>query len=241
LQKLTFFTSASFGQGMATTVEQSSMIDQSPAALPAAPATEASWIQNPMNRALVAAGVVALLGVGSWVAISSGKRKEEFAAQQLSTARAAYETGNLPLASTELQKVITTFKGTAAASEATITLNQVRLANNQAPIAAENLKAFIATSPEAAVKAQAYGLLGVALENSNKPLDAAEAYRSASSNATAEFLKAEYLLGAGRAYRTAGKPVDAERTYRELLDKFPKAPSATEAEVRLGELTKGKI
>lgn len=224
---------------MATTVEQTTAMDQKLDA-PRAPKA-ASWLASPINLAIAGVGVVAVVAVIAWATVSSGKRKEQFAARQLSAARQAYESGNLPLASTELQKVIQTYKGTAAANEAIITLNQVRLANNQAALAVENLKSFIASSPEANVLAQAYGLLGVAYENSAKPADAADAYRAASSAATQEFLKAEYLIGAARGYRDAGKPADAERTYRELLEKYPKAPSATEADVRLSEMTKGKI
>lgn len=224
---------------MATTVEQTTVMDQKIDALRAPKA--AGWLSSPINRAIAGVGVVAVIAVLAWAAVSSGKRKEEFAARQLSSARAAYESGNLPLASTELQKVIQTYKGTAAANEAVVTLNQVRLANNQAALAVENLKSFIASSPEPTVLAQAYGLLGVAYENSAKPADAADAYRAASAAAKQDFLKAEYLIGAARAYRVAGKPADAERTYRELLEKYPKSPAATEADVRLSELTKGKI
>ncbi len=39
--------------------------------------------------------------------------------------------GNVPLASSELQKVIGTCKGTAAASEAVLALNQIRSHNGQ--------------------------------------------------------------------------------------------------------------
>jgi len=57
------------------------------------------------------------VGLIAWLLMTSARRKEEFAARSLNQARAAAEAGNLPLASSELQKLIQTYKGTDAASE----------------------------------------------------------------------------------------------------------------------------
>jgi TolA-binding protein len=46
---------------------------------------------------------------------------------------------------------------------------------------------------------------------------------------------------AGRAYREAGKTQAAEAAYREVIQKYPKSSSMTEAQVRLAELTDGKM
>jgi predicted negative regulator of RcsB-dependent stress response len=60
--------------------------------------------------------ILAVLVLAAWFVVASGKRKEQFAARSLNQARAAAEAGNLPLASSELQKLISTYKGTDAAS-----------------------------------------------------------------------------------------------------------------------------
>ena len=98
-----------------------------------ATATPTPWYRD--RRRLIGAVVLAvlLLGVGAWVVKSSERRKEEFAARSLNQARAAAEAGNLPLASSELQRLIETYRGTDAATEAVITLNQVRMAVSQMP------------------------------------------------------------------------------------------------------------
>lgn len=184
---------------------------------------------------------VLLLGVVAWVIISSERRKEDFAARSLNQARAAAEAGNLPLASSELQRLIDTYGGTDAATEAVITLNQVRLINGQGELAAVGLREFIDGDPPAKYLAPAYGLLGTALENSKRPGEAAEAYRNASKAADIEYLKARYLIDAGRAFQAAGKPAEAQRAYRAIIDSFPEASSVTEAKVRLAELTDGKM
>ncbi len=104
-----------------------------------------------------------------------------------------------------------------------------------------NLREFLAKNPKPEFAAPAYGLLGAALENAHKWPDAGEAYASASQAADLDYLKARYLVEAGRAYREAGKLKEAEAAYREVIQKYPKTSSLTEARVRLAELTDGKM
>lgn len=203
--------------------------------------TATPWYRD-RNRQLMAGGiVVAVAALLVWFVVTSNQRKEEFAARSLSQARSTAESGNLPLASSELQKLIQTYKGTDAASEAIITLNQVRLVNGQGELAAVGLRDFLATKPDQKYQAPANGLLGAALENSRKWGDAAAAFMQASATADVEYLKARYLLDAGRAYDEAGKRAEAASAYRTIVTKYPKSAVMTEAQVRLAELTGGKM
>jgi outer membrane protein assembly factor BamD (BamD/ComL family) len=189
----------------------------------------------------VGLGILAVLALAAWFVMASGRRKEEFAARSLNQARAAAEAGNLPLASSELQRLISAYKGTDAASEAVITLNQVRMVNGQSELAAVGLKEFLAGKPEPQYVPPATGLLAAALENSKRWVEAANAYTQASNAADVDYLKAKYLVDAGRAFREGGKPEEAAKAYRTVIQKFPKTPSVTEAEVRLAEVTDGKM
>lgn len=201
----------------------------------------APWYRD-RNRLLVAGAIAAaVVAAVAWFVVTSGKRKEEFASRSLSQARATAEAGNLPLASSELQKLIQTYKGTDAASEAVITLNQVRLVNGQGELAAVGLRDFLATNPAKKYIAPANGLLGASLENSHKWADAGDAFLRASEAADVPYLKAQYLVSAGRAYTEAGKKDEAAAAYRAVVEKFPKSSSMTEAQVRLAELTGGKM
>ena len=206
---------------------------------PAKPAPMSAWLQNPRILGGLLGGI-AVIAAAVWFVNSSSTRKEEFAARALQNARQAAESGNLPLAASELQKVSQTYKGTRAASEAVLSLNQVRLLNNQAELAVVGLREFAATNPTGYV-AQTQALLGVALENTRKPADAAAAYLAAANAAEVDFLKAQYLIDAGRAWTQAGKPDEAAKAYRELIAKYEKTPALTEAKVRLAELTKGQL
>jgi predicted negative regulator of RcsB-dependent stress response len=201
----------------------------------------APWYRDRTRLIVWAAIAVLLVAVVGWVLWSSERRKEEFAARSLNQARTAAEAGNLPLASSELQRLIETYRGTDAATEAVITLNQVRMVNGQSELAAVGLRDFLAKKPPRKYLAPANGLLGTALENSKRPAEAAAAFANASKSADLDYLKARYLIDAGRAYRAAGKTKEAETAYREVLEKHPKSSSFTEAQVRLAELTDGKM
>jgi outer membrane protein assembly factor BamD (BamD/ComL family) len=185
--------------------------------------------------------VAVLVALAGWFVAASGKRKEQFASRSLNQARAAAEAGNLPLASSELQKLMTAYAGTDAAREAVITLNQIRMVNGQSELAAVGLREFIATRPPVQYVTPAYGLLAAALENSKRWAEAGEAYSQASSTAQVDYLKAQYLVDAGRAYREGGKTQEAAKAYRTVVEKYPESPSFTEAQVRLAEITDGKM
>ena len=220
---------------MATTVEPTTRERTSAAA------ASTPWYRD-RNRQLAAiAGALVLAALIGWFTVTSGRRKQEFAARSLNQARAAAEAGNLPLASSELQKLIQTYQGTDAAREAVITLNQVRMVNGQSELAAVGLRDFLATKPAARYAAPASGLLGAALENSGKWADAGDAFTNASRAADVDYLRARYLVDAARAYREGGKTQQALAAYREIIQKYPKTSSFTEAQVRLAEMTDGKM
>lgn len=217
---------------MATTVEPSASTSTPPRAAP--------WYRD-QRRLLITGGVgLALAGAVTYFVIESAERKEEFAARTLGQAQAAADAGNLPLASSELQKVIGTYKGTEAASEAVLTLNQIRLHNEQSELAVTNLREFLAGKPEPRYAVPAAGLLGAALESAKRWGEAGDAYTQAAEKAELDHLKAAYLTSAGRAYRTGGMTDKAIKAYRTILERYAKTPSLVEAQLRLAELTDGK-
>jgi outer membrane protein assembly factor BamD (BamD/ComL family) len=221
---------------MAITTVETKTSEQPPVVAASQP-----WYRDRQRYLLAALVILAAVAIVGWFVLASGKRKEQFAARSLNQARAAAEAGNLPLASSELQRLITTYKGTDAASEAVLTLNQVRMVNGQSELAAVGLREFLASKPATKYVAPANGLLGAALENSKRWAEAAAAYTQASNAAEVPYLKATYLVDAGRAYRQGGRTQDAARSYRTVLEKYPDSPSFTEAQVRLAELTSGKM
>jgi predicted negative regulator of RcsB-dependent stress response len=197
------------------------------------------WLSSKRNRLIATGGAVVVIGLITALVILSGQRKEAFAIRALDQARGVAESGNLPLAASELQRVIDTYGGTRGAQEAVITLNQVRLVNGQHELAAVGLQKFLDSGADQQYRAPAYGLLGRALENASRPAEAAEAYSNASAAASTDYIRAEMLLDAGRAYRDAGETDKAIASYRKVTTDLKETPFKTEAEVRLAELTKG--
>jgi len=194
------------------------------------------------RKVLTGAGVaLALLVLVGWFMVESGRRREAAASGLLESAWSLQDQGNLPQASTELQRVIDSYGGTDAAMQATLALNQVRLESGQAQIAADALRAFVAGNPAAEYAAAAHRLLGVALENLGQPAEAAAAYQAAATAALTGPLKAEALLSAARAWRSAGNSEEALRALRTILTDHKDEAVAAEATVRLAELTKGAM
>ncbi|MFI5279123.1 MAG: tetratricopeptide repeat protein [Gemmatimonadales bacterium] len=194
------------------------------------------WIRDNGRTALITAGLVAAAAVGTWLYIASQNRKEEFASQALMQARSEAESGNLPLAATDLTRLAERFGGTNSADQAVILLNQTRLLQGQRDIAINALRQFVSGRHSDYVKASAYALMAGALEDAGKSREAAEAFHQASQNARLDFLKAQYLIDAGRAFTAARDTTAAKTAYGEVLSKYGRLDQAAEARVRMAEI-----
>src|SRR5437867_1505236 len=188
----------------------------------------ASWIGT-----IVALGAVLFI----WT-LSTKRRAEEIASRNLAGARFAFDNQNLPLAASELAKVVEDYSGTNAAQEGRLLLANVRLLQGQPSQAVAVLKDYAGGAGKP-YRAQAYSLLGAAYENMGRTREAGEAYEKGSAAAGLDFLKAQLLADAGRAWTTAGDTARAVADYRRIVQEFPKEAAAAEAKVRLAELTKG--
>jgi tetratricopeptide (TPR) repeat protein len=197
----------------------------------------ADWAERHRKLLLGVGGVLVVAALGAWLLSTTAKRKEAFAGQQLSQARAIAESGDLPRAAAEFQRISESFRGTDAGQFAVVGLNQVRMISGQTELAVIGLREFLATGPEPRFSASAQALLGAALENSGKPQEAAAAYQAASDAADTPYLKADFLIQAGRAWGSAGDTAKAMAAYQRILDDFGEMPAVTEAKVRLSELT----
>jgi tetratricopeptide (TPR) repeat protein len=198
------------------------------------------WVKG-HRQASTWIGVVLAVGVGLFVwTMATNRRSEAVASRQLQSARFAYDNQNLPLAASELSRILENYSGTNAAAEARLLLGQVRLAQGQPQQTVELLRDF-APGAGAAFGAQAFGLLAAAYENVGKFKEAAEAYEAGVGRARLDFLKGQMLSDAGRAWTVAGDTAKAIAAYRRIVAQLPKSTSVTEAKVRLGELTKGAL
>ena len=224
---------------MATTV-------QAPRGAVAAPppddAPALTWLVTWMKghrqvTGVLLAAVVVGGGLLWWNAISRS-RTETMAGERLAQARLAFESRNYPLAGSELSQIVENYSGTRAAQEAELLLAEVRMSQGQGQQAIDLLARF-APSAGTHFRAQAYGLLGAGYENAGHFKEAAGAYELAARHAEYAFLRAQYLSDAGRTWVTAGDTAKALADYRTIASKMDSTASVAEAEVRIGELTRG--
>ncbi len=194
------------------------------------------WLQSHSREVLIGVGALASVVAVGFLVLSSARRKEAFASQRLTNARAAAEAGNLPLASSDLSQIAEQFAGTRSADEAAILLAQIRLVQGQTDVAVNALQQFVTGRRPDYTKASAYGLLGGGLENQGRFRDAGAAYRQASAHSELDFLKATYLIDAGRALTFAGDTAGARASYGEVLSRFGELDQAAEARVRMAEV-----
>ncbi|MEB3323616.1 MAG: tetratricopeptide repeat protein, partial [Synechococcaceae cyanobacterium] len=147
--------------------------------------------------------------------------------------------GNLPLASSDLSSIVSSFGGTAAGQEAQLLLGEVRLRQGQAALAVTELQRFVDGGPSLEYRAQAYDLLGVALEQTGQLMAAGSAFeRGADAAGQAQYglMSANMLLNAGRSYAAAGDTTAAIRALERVLADHEETTAASEAKLRLAEL-----
>ena len=198
----------------------------------------AEWIKGHRQAATYAGVVLALAaGLFGWNLLST-KTAERNAGSQLEQGRLALDSKNYPLAASVLAQVVENYSGTHAAQEGAILLAQVRLAQGQTQQAIDVLQRY-APNADRDFRAQAYGLLGAAYENALKPKDAATAYEQAAAAAQYPFLRAQFLADAGRAWIGAADTARALVAYRTIVQQLDSTSAVGEANVRIGELTKG--
>lgn len=223
---------------MATTVTTTAGQTATGKEAPSALTGLSGWLKG-HRRVTAYAGIAVLIAAGlyGW-SLLSAKTAERTAGRQLEQGRLALESKNYPLAASVLARVVENYSGTQAAEEGSILLAQARLAQNQYQQAIDVLTRY-APKADKYFRAQAYGLLGAAYENAQRWRDAAAAYQTASDAALYRFLRAQFLADAGRAWLAVGDTAKALDAYRTIAQKLDSTSAASEAKVRLGELTKG--
>ena len=192
------------------------------------------WFQ--VNSRIIggAAIVVAVAALGYWFYVRSQQIKTVNAERSLMQAEQSLQSGNTALASSDLQRVVSRYKGTAAGTEAAMLLAQT---NYNAGKYQEGIKALQDVSGKAGTsEAGVQSLIGDGYAQMNKPSDAAKAYEKAAAAAEFNTERAYYKAKAARSYVSAGNTAEAKRLWTELSTDEKAQSVAAEAKVRLAEL-----
>ena len=169
------------------------------------------WMKANMVPLAIGGLVVVVAVLGYAFFSRSSAIKEGRAEQALMSAGESYRSGNLPLAQSDLEKMIQRYKGTDAADQGALLLAQIHFDQGKV---ADGLKALEQAPSTGTAGAAAEALRAAALEAENKPAEAADKYLAAAQKA----------------------PAGATRIWEELA-KDQQSFYAAEARVRIGELT----
>ncbi len=193
-----------------------------------------TWLETYSRQLMY--GSIALLVVagGLWFYRQSNERQAESASMALSESQSAVAAGNLPLAQSDLEKLIQRYGGTDAGTQAHVLLAQVHFEKGEFQQGIEELKS-VTNAKDAYTAASAMNLMAAGLEQSGKFADAAATYEKAAAKSPYKVDHDVYMASAARALTTEGKVDDAKKIWSGLAKDDESAASA-EARVRLGEI-----
>jgi predicted negative regulator of RcsB-dependent stress response len=196
--------------------------------------TMTEWLMIHQREVAWSVVAIAIIVGGFWYYGRSQAIKAQRAEAAYFQARQSAAAGNLPLAVSDLQKVVSRYEGTSAGTQAALTLAQTFYDQKKFKEGVDVLKAAEAKAP-ADFKASVHVLEAAGYEELKNLVAAAEQYKLAAQVTRFPVDKSEYLASAARDYMAAGKTEEAKAIWTDLV-KDETAPTAAEARVRLGEL-----
>ena len=196
--------------------------------------TMTEWFMLHQRDVAWAVVALAIIVGGYWYYERSQSIKAQRAETAYFQARQSAAAGNLPLAVSDLQKVVSRYEGTSAGTQAALTLAQTLYDQKKFKEGLDALKAAEAKAPDD-FKPSIHVLEAAGYEELKNLVAAAEQYKLAAQVTRFPFDRAEYQAAAARDYMAAGKTEEARAIWAELV-KDETAPTAAEARVRLGEL-----
>lgn len=195
------------------------------------------WFQLHTREAVWAGVVVVALGAGGWFYLRSKELKNSRAEKAYFEAQRSQAAGNLPLAESDLRKMVERYDGTPSAIEGRLQLAQVMYQQGKFQQGIDELKSKAGDiGSDKLYGSSVHMVMAGGLEQLKKFKEAAVEYEAAAKVARFDSDRQRYLALAARAYATAGDTAKSEALWAEL-GKDSKGTVAGEARVRLGEMT----
>jgi predicted negative regulator of RcsB-dependent stress response len=195
------------------------------------------WTRLNARLLTIAAVIVVAAAAGYWFYLRSRQIQATNAERALLSAKQSMGAGNLPLAQTDLLKVINRYSSTPAGVEAALLIAQISYDQGKAQEGIDALKRASSSSSAAGMEPTLRSMIGDGYMQLGKPVDAAREYEAASGAARLDNERVLHKAKAARAYAVGGDTGKARQLWEALRDD-PKAVSvAAESRVRLGELT----
>jgi predicted negative regulator of RcsB-dependent stress response len=192
------------------------------------------WLEVHSKEAFWALVAVLVLVGGIWFYQKAQVTQARNASVALDDAEQALNSGNLPLAQANLEKLVQRYGDTPAGKVGLILLAQVHYQKGEFQQGVDALKP-LATSDDPYFATGALGLAGAGLEQLKKYAEASQSYEKAAAKARFESERASYMGASARVLMAAGKAAEAKAIWMKLASD-PSGPMAAEARVRLGEM-----
>ena len=194
------------------------------------------WFRLYSKQATWAGVAIVVVAAGGWFYIRSQDLKAERAEKAYYTAQRSVTAGNLPLAESDLKKMITRYDGTQAATQARLQLAQILYDQGKFEDGvAELKKAADKVGSSEDFGSSVHLLMATGLDQMNKHAEAAAEYEKAAKVARFDADRQRYMSLAASSYLTAGNKAKAKEIWTDL-GKDSKGAVAGEARVRLGEM-----
>jgi predicted negative regulator of RcsB-dependent stress response len=192
------------------------------------------WLMLHKREVTWAVVALAIIIVSFWFYERSQSIKAQRAEAAYFQARQSAAAGNLPLAVSDLQKVVNRYEGTSAGTQAALTLAQTLYDQQKFKDGLAVLKKVEAKAPKD-FRASIHVLEAAGYEELKDLVGAAEQYKLAAQVTRFPVDKAEYQAAAALDYMAGGK-TDLAKAIWTALAKDQNGGVAAEARVRLGEL-----
>ena len=195
------------------------------------------WFQLHSREVIWGGAAVVLLAAGGWFYNRSKELKAERAERAYYTAARSITAGNLPLAESDLKKMVERYDGTPASLQARLQLAQVMYDQGKFQQGVDLLKASegeFSSSEEFATSVHV--VMAAGYEQLKKFTEAAGEYEKAAKASRFDADRQRQMAQAALAYLSAGNKAKATEIWTEL-GADSKGVVAGEARVRLGEIT----
>lgn len=194
------------------------------------------WFQINSRFLSIGAVVVVVAAAGYWFWTRSAELRAANADKMLVNAKQSLASGNMPLAQSDLQKIVDKYGGTRPGVEAAMLLATTDYDQKKYPDGIKVLDEVVGNRAASPMQSQIYALIGDGYSQEKKLADAAKSYEKAADATDYPAEKAYNQAKAARTYAQAGDSASARRTWGLLVDSKVGGVAA-EAKVRLAELS----
>ncbi len=193
------------------------------------------WAQLNSRAIIIGLVVVALAVAGWWLYRTNREARVAQAETALARAGQSLATNNVPLAMTDLQRVVEGFAGTPAAREAALMLAQLHYDRGEHQKGVEVLQGVLDDAEGSGLGAPVQVLIADGQMELAQYAEAASSYLRAAEMTPFAMEQANDSASAARAFAAGGNVEAATAIWRALAED-EESPVRGEALIRLGEL-----